>query len=389
MIGVWALFVVAILPALFHWSAHPTAVGFARSIRVGLANLIALLICVVIYRTEKLRLGRSRAFALVFLVFLLSALVNYMHKVTVDHGVNYFTTMTNLQWQEWMHNGAITFDRVTLPHTYRFLPNAIVRWMEIGGLSYEAARNFYRLFFGLLIFYALYRYALLFTNYLGAILAMLVTAAIYPISFTTYAGQLTDPASHLSFLLCFIALEIDDFGWFLTAMLMGSLAKEAVLAMAGYYILFRRRDEHYWSRSLLAVVSCIAAFLSVRLVVLHGLLHYQQISGTTLSIVSVNLHDLHWREPFLLTFCALIPFFVLAWKRIPLELKRMALYLLPVLFVSSLLFSFLSETRNYMPAIFVLSVITGDYLSRQFIGQTNPPTATANEFEANALTVGR
>jgi len=374
MICVWTLFVIAVLPVLFHWSAHPIAVGSARSVRVGLANLVALLICFAIYRAERPCLGRARAFALVFLVLVLSALGNYMHKVTVDHGVNYFTNMTNLQWQVWMHNGAITFSPVTLPHTYRFLPNAIVRWMEIGGLSFEAARNFYRFFFGLLIFYALYRYALLYTNYLGAIIAMLVTATIYPISFSGYAGQLTDPASHLSFLLCFIALEIDDFGWFLTAMLIGSLAKEAVLAMTGYYLLFRRGDKHYWSRSLAAVVSCVVAFLGVRILVLHGLLHYNQISNTTLSIISVNWHDPHWPPPFLLTFCALLPFLPLAWKQTPLELKRLTLYLLPVLFISSMLFSFLSETRNYMPAIFVLSIITGDYLSRQFIDQPECPT---------------
>lgn len=172
-------------------------------------------------------------------------------------------------------------------------------------------------------------------------------------------------------------------------MLIGSVAKEAVLAMAGYYILFRRRDKHYWSRSLLAVVSGVVAFVGVRLLVLHGLVHYKEISGTTLSQISLNLDDPHWPTPFLLTFCALLPFLLLAWKRTPLELKRLAFYLLPVLFIASLLFSFLSETRNYMPAIFVLSVVAGNYLSKQFISQPDTTATIANQDEARALALAK
>jgi hypothetical protein len=66
----------------------------------------------------------------------------------------------------------------------------------------------------------------------------------------------------------------------------------------------------------------------------------------------------------LLTACALLPFLVLGWKDTPLSLKRQILYLFPVLFFSGLFFSWLYETRNFMPLVFVMSVVAGSYLVR-------------------------
>ena len=64
-------------------------------------------------------------------------------------------------------------------------------------------------------------------------------------------------------------------------------------------------------------------------------------------------------EPFLLTACALLPFLAWDWKQTAGSLKSLAFFLLPVLFVSSLLFSWLREARNYMPLVFVLAVSAG------------------------------
>jgi hypothetical protein len=41
-------------------------------------------------------------------------------------------------------------------------------------------------------------------------------------------------------------------------------------------------------------------------------------------------------------------------------------FLLPVLVISNVLFSWLRETRNYMPLVFVMAVAGGGYLSRHF-----------------------
>jgi hypothetical protein len=58
-------------------------------------------------------------------------------------------------------------------------------------------------------------------------------------------------------------------------------------------------------------------------------------------------------------------FLVLAWKETPAALKRMALYLISVLLISNLFSGWLYENRNYMPAVFVLAVITARYISRR------------------------
>ncbi len=355
---------MAILPAVFHWPAHVPASGFGRSLRGALANLVAALICYAIYRVERRRMDIRRALTLVFLIFLLATTVNFLHKVIVDYGVDHFRTSSNLSWQIRMQNAAIDLNRDALPHSYRFLPNAVVRWMEMGGYNFESARNFYRLFFGLLIFYALYRYARLYTDYLGAIIAMLFTAMIFPVSFVHYAGQLTDPLSHLSFLLCFIFLQIDDFGYFLCAMLIGSLAKETVLAMAGYYVLFRRGDRNYGVRSIAACVSAGIVYLSVRLLVLHGKMGYRQVSGVPLTHVIENWKLTLWVPLVALTAGALLPLLVLGWRETPAVLKKQVFYWISVIFISSLFFSWLVEVRNFMPVVFLLSVVAGNFLSR-------------------------
>jgi hypothetical protein len=67
----------------------------------------------------------------------------------------------------------------------------------------------------------------------------------------------------------------------------------------------------------------------------------------------------------ILTGLAYLPFLILGWKGTPLMLKRMFFYLLPLLLVTSGLFSWLNEARNYMPLVFVLAVVSGRYLVSQ------------------------
>jgi hypothetical protein len=60
-----------------------------------------------------------------------------------------------------------------------------------------------------------------------------------------------------------------------------------------------------------------------------------------------------------------LPFLILACKDTPLSLKRLILYLLPVLFLSSLFFGWLNETRNYMPVVFLRAIVAGRYFDAQ------------------------
>lgn len=368
---VWVLAVIAVLPAVFWRPVPPPLTGAASNIAIGAAYLLALGICYWIYRSESGRVSRSQAFVLAFLVFLLTSITNILHNFNVDRASNYFTRLSNTGWQEAIQNLVLLHSPSIVPHSYRFLPNSIVRWMELGGIGYETGRDIYRLIFGLLLYYAIYRYARLYTSYSGAILSMLLVAVVFPVSFELYAGQLTDPLSHLSFVLALIFLETEDFAFLFTTLIVGSLAKETVLAMAGYYLLFHRREKNYPLKAATLSIGAVVAYAGVRLVVVKGPLGYSQISDVTVEHIWSNASwrsevwgtDI-WLPLFLLTACAFLPFLALGWKETPVSLKRQIFFLLPVLFVSSLAFSWLHETRNYMPIVFVAAVIAARYLTR-------------------------
>ncbi len=180
-------------------------------------------------------------------------------------------------------------------------------------------------------------------------------------TFEWYAGQLTDPPSHLSFVLAFIFLETEEFAFLLTTLVIGSLAKETVLALSGYYILFCRKRNRYRVKAVCLGAAALASYLGVRYCVLHSSMQYQDISGVNASHMLENLRDERWPEVVSLTLLGPIYFLVLSWKDTPGSLKRLYFYLLITLFVSSVWFSWLVETRNFVPAVIVLAVIAARF----------------------------
>ena len=362
LIAAWVLTAIASLPPVFHWAAPPPRIS-RTTLALELAYVAAALILYWIYRVERKTLRPAQALALVFMVFLVTSFVNELHNLNVDK-VSLFNYTTNEGWQQELQKNVINLLPAVAPHSYRFLPNGIVRWLELCHVRFAVARDIYRLIAGLLLFYALYRYARFFTSYAGGLLAMLLAAVVYPITFSQYAGQLTDPLSHLSFVLAFIFLETEDYPFLLTTLLVGSLAKETVLALAGYYVLFCRKQRHYAIKAIVLCAASLGSYFGVRMFVLHGMMQYGQISGVSSHQMLDNLKDPTWRILMLVTVCSYIPFLVFSWKQTPVSLKKMSCYLLPVLLLSSLFFSWLRETRNYVPAIFVLAVVTGRFLSR-------------------------
>lgn len=348
-----ALTALACLPVFYHWAAPPPRIS-RSNLALQLAYVLAAAICYRAYRVERHRLCRMHALVLVLLIFLLTSFINALHAYNVDQVTNYFPYATNEVWQEQLQNNVVNLVAGIAPHSYRFLPNGIVGWIEMGHVRFGTARDIYRLLSGLLLFYGIYRYARLYTAFRGAVAAMLLVAVVYPISFEHYAGQLTDPLSHLSFVLAFIFLETENFP-FLLATLIGSLAKETVLALAGYYVIFCRGQRQYAIKAGVLCAASLAIYFAVRTAVLHGPIGYQQVSGVNADHILLNWHD-PWPALFLIVACGYVPFLALCWKSTPLPLKRMYFYLLPTLFLSSLLFSWLVETRNYMPLVFVLSV---------------------------------
>lgn len=359
LICIWILAGVASLPFLFRWQAPPPATGNAVVLRIAIGYLLTLAIGYLMFATESRRLGRRQALALVFLILLLTKITNKIHQYTVDYGPDAFATMQNTAWQNLLEDNVIERKHFDPAHAARFLPNSVVRWLQLGGWSFPQARDLYRLLFGMLLFYAIYRYARVFTGHLGALIAVLLTAAVYPISFEHYVGQLTDPMSHLSFVLAFLFIEREDFPMLFTTLLIGAMAKESVLAMAGYYVIFGRKDKYYPIKAGTLLVCGAAVYLGVRAFVLSGPMRYRDISGVTIEHLIPNLSDSRWPYVFLLTAGSLTPILAIGWKQIPLSLRRLAVFLIPVLFVSSAFFSWLVETRNFMPAVIVEAVAAG------------------------------
>lgn len=332
------------------------------AIAIGYAACAALLYWC--YRAESRRLDRSRAFILIILIALLTCFTNQIHHYFVDEGNIWPAAfqMNNLQWQERLQI-AIARGDLVVPHVYRFLPNGVVLWMQLLRINFDVARDIYRWIVGLLLLYAIYCLARRYTDYLGGIMALLLVSAVYPMSFESYAGQLTDPMSHLSFVLAFLFLATGHFEYLLSTLIIGSLAKETVLAMTGFYALFCRQDRHYWRKAAILCASTLIAYYGVRLLVLRGSMRYKQISGVDPHHAIDNLKQRDWPMAVVILLAYSI-FLVIGWKETPGMLKRLALYLIPVLVISNVFFGWLHETRNYMPAVFVLAVIAARYLSR-------------------------
>lgn len=92
-----------------------------------------------------------------------------MHNYNVDSALHYFPLFSNLTWQEQLQREVVQLSPAAAPHSYRFLPNAIVFWMQLGGARFDVGRDMYRLVVGLFLFYAVYRFARLYTNSFGAL----------------------------------------------------------------------------------------------------------------------------------------------------------------------------------------------------------------------------
>ncbi len=326
---------------------------------------VVFLICFAIYRVELRRTGRQGAVVIVATCLFLTGIVNNVHKYYIDERKDLFPYISDEAWQETLQEAVVDLRADVAPHSYRFLPNGIVRWLQLGKVDFRAAADIYRLITGLLLFYAIYCFARRYTTFAGATIAMLLTASLYAISFEHYAGQLTDPLSHLSFVVAFISLATANFPLLFTTLLIGSLAKETVLALAGFYVLFCRTDKRYEFKAVLLCAACVAFYYAVRYFVLHQSMSYRSISLTDPGHISTALNSPEWPPIVLLIVFGPAYFLVAAWKETPPILTRLYLFLLPVLLTTSFVFSWPQEGRNYMPLVYILGVIAGRYCTRR------------------------
>jgi hypothetical protein len=280
----------------------------------------------------------------------------------------YFDDISNHQWQIEIHKNVLTLSPKVLPHSYRFLPNSLVRVFEFFTADFSYARALYRYTFMFLLLFSIYYYARLFYNHQTALLSVLFYAMIYPISIRFYAGQLTDPISHLLFVWSFIFLELDCFIYFAVSILIGVFAKETILVMPIYYILIQMNEKKRWAKGGILLVIGILMIFMIRMIVTSNDLTYRNISGIEISQIRRNLRYLGlWGRQVSYTIGILLPFLVLAWRTTRKELKHLVMFLLPILLLSNTIFSWLHETRNLIPVVIPMAIISSDYLMSQYL----------------------
>jgi hypothetical protein len=334
--------------------------------------LAAPVIIVMLCYGVKIHCPPKQKLAVFLLLIALTLLLVNVHRIYIDTTSSYFGDRTNTAWQVELHRSVVSLSPKTLPHSYRFLPNSMVRFAEFLTGDFAYARSLYRhaMMFPLLFF--IYYYARIRHSHEKALLTVLMYSAVYPISIRYYAGQLVDPLSHLSFILAFIFLELELFLCFALTILIGIMAKESILVMPVFFLLFRRKEENYPAKAIVLLVACAAMVACIRLWIVPGrffannVFVLDNLGGTALPHLLKHMGNFsRWGMQVLCAVGIFVPFLILAWKRARPELRNLACFLLVTLLLSNFLFSWPNETRNLIPAIIPLALITSDYLLRR------------------------
>jgi len=320
------------------------------------------------YRIKIDCLPRQKA-ALFILLVALSPFLVYLHYIYIDTSNTYFIIKSNLFWQLITQRDVMNLDPAAVPHVYRFLPNSMVRIAEFFTGDFIYARTLYWLTMMFFLLFSIYYYARVYCSHEKALLTVLFYASVFPISIRYYAGQLTDPLSHLSFILSFIFLELNLFIYFALAIFVGILAKESILVMVVYFLIFRRKERRYLSKTAVLFIVGAAITLIIRLWIVPAVSPFNEVfvvgdlKGSSLPHLAENFGRYNeWVGQVVFTIGIFIPFLILAWKSAHRSVRNLAVFLLAVLLPSNAIFSWFSETRNLIPAVIPLALITSEYL---------------------------
>lgn len=361
-VAILAIASASLLPVLFY-SAFATPIDdrFHEIFKIALL-IIPALIVLACYKSDTFSENKKSLFVLLILLTLMLVDVHYVY---IDTTSNYFKTISNHEWQLELHENILRLDPGSIPHSYRFLPDSLTRMFEFLTGDFSYARSFYRHTFMFMLLYSIYYYARLYCRQSTALLSVLFYAVVYPVSIRFYAGQLTDPMSHLLFVWSFIFAERDDFACFSLVVLFGILAKESIVIMPVYYFLLKLRTGNSMARPILLIAVSAALVFSVRSLISADM-EYENISGVDPSHILNNLAQYEiWSRQLAYTLGIFIPFFILSWKTSHRQLRNLVLFLLPPLIVSNIMFSWLHESRNFIPVVIPLAIITSDYLLHQ------------------------
>jgi hypothetical protein len=255
----------------------------------------------------------------------------------------------------------------TVPHVFRPLPYGFTRTLERVTRDWVFACLAYRWFFTFWFVWAFYRFVRLFHSPVRSLSSVSVLLVLYPLSIWYYYGQLTDPASHALYALGLIYVVENRRLALALALVLGVLAKEtAVILVTGYYLCYWRQGIRAVAKTAVTVVCCVAAFLAVRLP-LGWSISFDSVNSTTGLMIGTNLGlgrqifmgamaplSQNYIQP-LLFIGAFLPWIVAYWRSADRSLKVLFLTQVPLVLLSSLCFSWLYESRNYIPLLPILT----------------------------------
>lgn len=332
------------------------------------AGVIPLLACMFCYTLHR-QLPRHQRLGLVCFFMVAAGYIEYIHFTFVDQA-HYFPVNLvpdNLQWQVLVQRHVVALSSDVIPHSYRFLPNGLVAFLEWMTGSFVYARIVYRLTFSCLIINFIYYYARYYVSHYAAMLAVLFYLLVFPVSIACYAGQLNDPMSHLSFLLAMIFIKQNRFFCFALTLTLGVLAKESVVIMLLCYLVCTKEPRlSSLVKGGILSACCLMILILVRLLVTGGNLGYHEVSGVDLGHVLTNLKQKVWPWQFAFTVGLFLLPVAIYWQHAPRDLKYMSYVLVPGILVPSLFFSWLTEARNYIPIVIVFAIITARFIESTF-----------------------
>jgi hypothetical protein len=335
----------------------------------GLACLLPVLTVAACWRLVPLDLDPARRRDLFVLLVLATLLCAHLHHTNVDTAEFKYAKKVypdgNTGWQTETQALVMHLEPTYYGHNVRVLSNSFVHGLQLATGSFEAARTIYRLTFGFLLVLSIYALGRVWLSHAGALLALLFYVSIYPVSIRLYAGQLLDPMSHLSFVLGMLCMARRRDADFALVILIGALAKESVVALAGLYVLVRWRERRWWATVATLAAGLLVVWLVRRIVYAGAAVDTTTLSGVPHGHVLENLRRERfwmWFPQLGLTIGLFLPFLALAWPRVPRDLRLLAGGLSLILPLTSLRFSWLYEARNYVPAVIPLAIVTAGHL---------------------------
>jgi hypothetical protein len=371
---------------------------------------LALIATIAIGAWAERRVERwSGALALLFMV--LAGAMTACHWLVVDRyhftlpppASGEFYTET---WQRWLYEAVLNHDQARrpglspVPHVFRPLPYGFTRTLERLTGDWNFACILYRWFFTYWFLWGSYRFIRLFHPPPRALEALIPIVLLYPFSIWHYGGQLTDPMSHALFVLALIYVVEDRWLDLAAALALGILAKETVMVVVPAYLVCQReqRSAALWKTVGLALV-CVTAFAAPREIdfVRSGFRAassgwwptMRALNGARGLMIGTNLgigtpldkglgsNTLPQNALHVFLFIAVfLPAIIRHWRMADSRLKSLFIVLVPLVLLSSLCFSWLYESRNYMPLLPVVTALALRPRPGVQEGSESPPAHT-------------